>query len=111
MVVSRTRGPRTKMSANYVGPRRITKYLSVFVFRVEHLLTKETEDIHISRIKPYADPLVGSKVHMKEIAEFSERMWYAVNQIKDLPRKVGHLKCWCHGKDYQLQVIPGSQSK
>ena len=89
VVVARTKGPRTKMSANWVGPRRIVEVLSGFVYRVQHLITKETEDIHVSRIKHYADSLVGSPVQMKEIADFSDRIWYSVDRIKDLQEKNG----------------------
>lgn len=84
VVVARTRGPRTKMSANWVGPRRIVQVLSDFTFKVEHLITKQTEDIHVSRIKPYADDLVGQPAQMAEIADFSDRVWYCVDQIRDI---------------------------
>ena len=87
VVVARTKGPRTKMSTNWVGPRRIAEVLSGFVYREEHLLTEETEDIHVSRIKHYADSLVGTEVQMKEIADFSDRIWYSADHIKDLQEK------------------------
>ena len=73
VVVARTKGPRTKMSANWVGPRRVIQILSDFIVRVEHLLTKDTEDIHVSRIRHYADAPVGTEVEMKKIADFSDR--------------------------------------
>jgi len=38
VVVARIFGPRTKMSANWVGPRRITRIISDFTVEVEHLL-------------------------------------------------------------------------
>ena len=38
VVVARARGPRNKMSCNWVGPRRVTQILSDFTVEVEHLL-------------------------------------------------------------------------
>ena len=84
VVVARTKGPKTKMSANWVGPRRVARILSDFTVELEHLLTQETSIVHISRIKHYADSLVGTKVQMEDIAEFNDRVWYAVDKIKDL---------------------------
>ena len=89
VVVARVKGPRTKMSANWVGPRRIVECLSGFVYRVENLITGETEDIHISRIKHYADSMVGTSVQLKEIADFSDRVWYSVDKIKNLRENDG----------------------
>ena len=92
VVVARTKGPRTKMSANWVGPRRIVQILSDFIVRVEHLLTEETEDVHVSRIRLYADSLVGTEVQMKQIADFTDRVWYAVEKIKDLREVQGEFE-------------------
>lgn len=78
------------MSANWVGPRRVTEVLSDYIFKVEHLLTQDTEDIHISRIKHYADALVGTTAQMKEIADFSDRVWYSVDKIKDVRETDGN---------------------
>ena len=80
------------MSANWVGPRRIKQALSDFTFRVEHLVTKEEEDIHVSRIKPYADALVGTPAQMTEIADFSDRVWYCVDKIKDIREQEGEFQ-------------------
>ncbi len=80
------------MSANWVGPRRIVQVLSNFIVRVQHLLTNETEDVHISRVKPYTDSPVGSEVPLKEIADFSDRVWYSVDKIKDLRESQGHFE-------------------
>lgn len=92
VVVARFHGARTKMSANWVGPRRIVQTLSDYIYRVENLLTKTTEDIHISRIKHYADALVGTAAQMKEIAEFSDRVWYSVNNIKNVRKEKGQFE-------------------
>ena len=84
VVVARTRGARTKMSCNWIGPRRVTRILSDFTVEIEHLLTEETSVVHVSRIKPYADSLVGTPVEMSDIAEFTDRVWFTVDKIKDL---------------------------
>ena len=83
VVVARNRGPRTKLSANWVGPHRIVQARSDYVFRVQHLITQETEDTHVSRINRYAAALIGTSVQMEEIAEFSDRVWYSVSKIQD----------------------------
>lgn len=90
--VSRTRGPRTKMSANWVGPCRIIQALSDFTFKVEHLVTKGREEIHISRIKPYTDALFGSTAQIGEIADFLDRIWYFFDKIKDLRETDGEFE-------------------
>lgn len=47
LVVARTKSLKTKMSANWVGLRRVAQVLSDFVFKVEYLLTGKVEDIHL----------------------------------------------------------------
>ena len=39
--IARHRGAKTKMSANCVGPRRVTQVLSYFTIKVEHTLTED----------------------------------------------------------------------
>jgi len=92
VIVARTRGPRTKMSANWVGPRRIIEALSDFTFKVQHLVTEETDVVHVSRIKPYADALVGTAAQMADIADFSDRIWYCVDKIKDIREVQGQFQ-------------------
>ena len=92
VVVARTQGPRTKMSNNWVGPRRVSRILSDFTVEVEHLLTDTKAIIHICRIKPYADSLVGTPVQMKEVAANTDRIWYAVERIKDIRELGGHFE-------------------
>ena len=84
VVVTRMHGPRTKMSANWVGPRRITDILSDFTVEVEHLLSQKKEIVHICRVKHYCDADVGNIVAMRELAEFSDRIWHSVDNIKDI---------------------------
>lgn len=84
VVVSRMRGPRTKMSANWIASRRFTQALSDIIFRVEYLLTKYTKFLHVSRIRHYSDSLVGSSAEMEEIANFNDCVWFAVNKINDV---------------------------
>lgn len=84
VVVARIHGPRTKVSANWVGPRRICEICSDFTVKVEHLLTHKQEVVHISRVRPYRDADVGSTVQLEEVAEFADRVWHSVDCIKDL---------------------------
>ena len=87
------------MSANWVGPRRVVQVLSNFILRVEHLLTKEAEDTHVSRIKPYTDGSIESPVALKEIADFSDRIWYSVDKIKDIRETNGVFEVLVSWKD------------
>lgn len=66
VLVAPYHGPRTKVSANWVGPRRVVQCLSDYMCRVEHLLTEGTDDVHVSRMKHYADFLIGTKLQMKK---------------------------------------------
>lgn len=80
---------RTKMSANWVGPRRVIKILFDFVVTAEHLHTKETKDLHVLRVGHYADALVGTGVQMKQIANFFDRIWHFVDKIKNIRESNG----------------------
>lgn len=83
-IVARARGPRTKMSCNWVAPRGITQILLDFTIKVEHLLTEHKEILHVSQVKPYADSSVGTPVEMRDTADFTDRVWFAVGKIKDV---------------------------
>ncbi len=74
VAVARTHGPRTKMSTNWVGPRRISLFLSDFTVEIELLLTSTTVVVHVCRVKPYADASVGTPAQMQEVAEFTDRI-------------------------------------
>eukprot|EP00171_Calliarthron_tuberculosum_P005687 IDg5687t1 len=92
VVVARTQGPRTKMSANWVGPRRVVRVMSGFTAEVEHLLTKDTTVVHVCRLKPYSDALVGSEVSCKRLPSSqiaSGDSWEPLATIfEDVPTKV-----------------------
>ncbi len=92
VVVARTHGPRTKMSTNWVGPRRISRILSDFTVEIEHLLTNATAVVHVCRVKPYADASVGTAAEMQEVAEFTDRIWYSVDNIKDIREAGNHFE-------------------
>lgn len=40
--------------------------------------------MHLSRIKPYADSLVGAPVELAQVAEFADRAWSAVLNINNV---------------------------
>lgn len=71
--VARMNGTRTKVSANWAGPRRVGNILSDDNVEVEHLLSSKRERFHVRRIKHYFDADVGAMVAMEKIAEVSGR--------------------------------------
>ncbi len=80
------------MSTNWVGPRRISRILSDFTVEIEHLLTKATAIVHVCLVKQYGGASVGTPVQMKEIAEFTDRIWYSVDKIKHVREAAGHFE-------------------
>ena len=48
VAIGRTKPPHAKMYDNWVSPRRIVEVLSRFIYGVQHLLTEETENLHVS---------------------------------------------------------------
>ncbi len=54
------------------------------IVELEHFLTGTIAVVHVCRIKPYADASVGTKAQMKEVVEFTDRIWDSVNKIKDI---------------------------
>ncbi len=78
------------MSTNWVGPRRISRILSDFTVEIEHLLTNATAVVHVFRVKPYADASVGIPAEMQEVAQFTDRIWYSVYNIKDIRAAGNH---------------------
>ncbi len=74
------------MSTNWLGPRRISRILSDFTVEIEHLLTSATAFVHVFRVKPYANASVGTPAQMQEVAEFTDRIWYSVDKIKEVRR-------------------------
>ncbi len=65
------------MSTNWIVPRRVSRILSNFTVELEHPLTGTSAVVHICRIKRYADASVGTKAQIKEVAEFTDRIWYS----------------------------------
>ncbi len=85
------------MSTNWIGPRRVSRILSDFTVELEHLLTGTTAVVHVCRIKPYADASVETQAQMKEVAEFTDRIWYSVDKVKDIREAADGfevLVCW-----------------
>lgn len=48
VVVARTLGPRTKMSTNWIGPRRIAVLKNDYIVVIDHLLTNDQSEVHVS---------------------------------------------------------------
>ncbi len=90
--VARTHGAHTEMSNNWVGPRSISRILSDITVEIEHLFTCATAVVHVCRVKSYADASVGTPVQMPEVAEFTDRIWYSVDKIKDVRLAAGHFE-------------------
>ncbi len=90
------------MSTNWIGPRRVSRILSDFTVELEHLLTGDTAVVHVCRVNPYADGSVRTKAQMKEVADFTDRIWYSVEKMAS--------KFSSAGKDLLPLVIPGSRS-
>lgn len=89
VVVARSQGPRMKVSANWVGPRRVTRILSDFTVEVEHLVNGSTSAMHVSRIKPYVDSLVGTNVQIKKVADYIDHVHFSVDKIRNLRESSG----------------------
>lgn len=84
VVVARTHGPQTKISTNWIGLRRVSRIPLEVTVELENLLTASNKTTHVWRIKPDEDKIVGSAVQMRESAEFSDRIWYSYDKIKDI---------------------------
>lgn len=73
---------------NFLTPNALTPKKSLifsdFTVEVEHLLRDSKKIYHICRICPYADSLIGTPVQTKEVAEYTDQIWYFVNKIKDI---------------------------
>lgn len=64
-VVARTQGAKSEMFTNWVGSRRISRILSDFTVKVEHLVEGSTFIFQVCRLRSYANPLVNSQVQIK----------------------------------------------
>ncbi len=110
--MARTQGPRTKMSTNWIGLRRVSRILSDFSVELEHLLTGTTAVIHVCCIKPYADASVGTRAQMNEAAEFTDRIWQSLwTRSRTSEKPLMASKFSSAGKDLLPLVIPGSRSQ
>lgn len=81
---ARMHGPRTKISAEWVGPRRIVSILNNFTIKVEHLLTQKIVVVHIFRVQHYLDSCLDYDVQMRQLAEYSDRISHSVDNFKDI---------------------------
>ncbi len=80
------------MSTNWVGPRRISRILADFTVEIEHLLTDATRrrtDLPRQAVRRRS---VGTPAKCKEVAEFTDRIWYSVDKIKDVVKFADRLK-------------------
>ncbi len=98
------------MSTNWIGPRRGYSIFSDFTVELGNLLTGTTAFVHVCRVNSYADALVGTKAQMKDVAEFTDRIWYAVDKIIDIREAATASKFSLAGKDIILLEIPRSRS-
>ena len=73
--------PRSKIYANLVGPERITETLVDYIYRAEHLLTGDTEEIYISTTKHYVDSLVDTSEKMEKLASTNDRVSFVVDKF------------------------------
>lgn len=84
VVISRTRGSRTNMYSNWVGPFPFIRILSYFAVEIEQLLIEERTVVNVSRSKQYGDSFVVTPVELDDITSFTDILWYSVNKIKYL---------------------------
>lgn len=56
-----------KLCLRWRGPRRVLKALSDYVFKVEDLRNGETEDVHGTRLKYYADNSLDTRVILSHV--------------------------------------------
>lgn len=69
MLVAHSRGPKTNISPNLVGPRRIKRIMSACTVELEQFLDKSASIVHVCSIRPYADSKIETPIHMKDAAE------------------------------------------
>lgn len=81
VVFAQARGPPPEMSCTWVGPRQISHILSDFTVKVGHLPVNDEEILQVSRDMPYDDSSVVSPVQIHDIADFNDRVWFAVHKI------------------------------
>ncbi len=84
VIVASTQVPRTKMSTNWICPLCVSRIIFDFTVELENPLTGTTAVFHVCRIKTFADATFGTKAQMKEVAEFTDRIWQSVDKIEDI---------------------------
>ena len=89
VVVARTRVPRTKYQRMWLELARYFKLFQIISSVCNQLITRKTDYNQISPVNRYADALVGKSVQMKEIAGFSDRIWYFTDKLKDIREENG----------------------
>ncbi len=84
VAVARTHGPRTKMSTNWVGLRRMSRILVELHCR-DCALTYQRDccRAYLPR-EAVCRRLVGTPAQMQEVVEFSDHIWYYVDKIEDI---------------------------
>jgi hypothetical protein len=64
--IVRKAGKHAKLASTWVGPSRITAAGTGHVFTVQHLVTGELSQVHVSRLRFYADSLLEVTTELKE---------------------------------------------
>lgn len=82
-----------KLQFRWSGPRRITAVHSELVYSVQPLRGGRTERIHCTRMIPYEDNLLGSKVpqDVLDLADQSESKYEIVEKIWDVGKEQDNL--------------------
>ena len=78
----------SKLQRRWLGPFRITKVDSAWVMFVENLVTKEINEVHIERLRFYADQHLNVDTEMLEQIAYDGCM-YEVQDILDLKYENG----------------------
>lgn len=72
-----------KLEVIWKGPYRIVGTISEYVYEVEHLLTKQQRQAHITRLKFYHDPSLEITEELKQHIG-RQRAFYQTDEIKQL---------------------------
>jgi hypothetical protein len=54
-VLVATVNPKDKLESRWKGPYRIVEVINMYVFKVEHLLTRKTKEVHAVRLRFFKD--------------------------------------------------------
>lgn len=111
IVVAWARSPRTKVSCNLVGTLQATQIFFNPTVKVEHLLKKNREVLHVSRVRSYAEWSVGNSAEMSDIADYTEGAWLAVDRTKDVRKTLDLFKVLISWKNLKTSGILGYSSR